>query len=152
MTSEKKEPAFPSVCAAGVLVMTREPSPHFLLMRHPDRWDLPKGHCDEGEDFLMAAKRELEEETGIAAEDCEFDPDFQFDLQYPVTYRDRPGQTFQKHVRYFLVFLPQVVKIELTEHEMSRWWPWSPPHQIQSQTIDPLLTAVAEHLAAKRSD
>ncbi|PHQ31797.1 bis(5'-nucleosyl)-tetraphosphatase [Rhodopirellula bahusiensis] len=165
MASEKKEPALPKVCAAGVLLLTRESSPHFLLMRHPDRWDLPKGHCDDGEDFLTAAKRELVEETGISGDDCEFDPDFQFDLHYPVTYRKQsgtyrkqpgtyrkqPDKTFQKHVRYFLAFLPQVVKIELTEHEMSRWWPWSPPHQIQSQTIDPLLAAVADHLSANQS-
>jgi len=151
MASGKKEPAPPTVCAAGVLLLTRESSPRFLLMRHPDRWDLPKGHCDEGEDFLTAAKRELVEETGIDAKVCEFDPDFQFDLHYPVTYRKQPDKTFQKHVRYFLAFLPQVVKIELTEHEMSRWWPWSPPHQIQSQTIDPLLAAVADHLSAKQS-
>ncbi|MCC9656386.1 bis(5'-nucleosyl)-tetraphosphatase [Rhodopirellula halodulae] len=136
----------PSVCAGGVLLLTEETTPHFLLMRHPDRWDLPKGHCDEGEDFLTAAKRELEEETGLRADQCRFDPDFHFDLHYPVTYRKHPGQTFQKHVRYFLAFVPQVVKIKPTEHELSRWWTWSPPHQIQTQTIDPLLAAVATHL------
>lgn len=151
MASAKKEPASPKLCAAGVLLLTREPSPHFLLMRHPDRWDLPKGHCDEGEDFLTAAKRELVEETGIAAADCEFDADFYFDLHYPVTYRKQPGKTFEKHVRYFLAFYPQVVKIKLSEHEMSRWWPWSPPHQIQTQTIDPLLAAVADHLSVSPS-
>jgi len=30
-------------------------------------WELPAGGCDEGEDFLHAAKRELTEETGISA-------------------------------------------------------------------------------------
>ncbi|MBI5389291.1 NUDIX domain-containing protein [Candidatus Woesearchaeota archaeon] len=28
-------------------------------------WSLPKGHIDEGEDALTAAKREIREETGI---------------------------------------------------------------------------------------
>lgn len=32
-------------------------------------WELPKGGCPEGESILSAAKRELEEETGLVAED-----------------------------------------------------------------------------------
>lgn len=38
--------------------------------RHPqgkEYWELPAGGCDEGEEFLHAAKRELAEETGISA-------------------------------------------------------------------------------------
>ena len=56
-------------------------------MRHPDRWDLPKGHCEPGESFLAAAIRETAEETGIAADAITIDRDFYFDLTYPVTYK-----------------------------------------------------------------
>jgi len=34
----------------------------------PDRWGLPGGHVEDGEDYEPAAYRELEEETGIHLE------------------------------------------------------------------------------------
>ena len=35
--------------SCGFLIMRGEPPREFLLMRHADRWDLPKGHVDPGE-------------------------------------------------------------------------------------------------------
>ncbi len=37
----------------------------FLLLDYGRYWDYAKGHVEEGEDDLRAARRELEEETGI---------------------------------------------------------------------------------------
>jgi 8-oxo-dGTP pyrophosphatase MutT (NUDIX family) len=135
------------VRAAGVLLLTETDPPQFLLMRHANRWDLPKGHCDGEETYLETAVRELQEETGITAEMCRFDEHFQFDLTYDVTYKSRPGEIFSKNVRYFLARLPETVKIKVTEHESFYWFDWSPPHQIQAQTVDPLLAAVAAYLS-----
>lgn len=135
------------VRAAGVLVLTRAEPMRFLLMRHSDRWDLPKGHCDGDETYMEAAIREMQEETGIAAGQCEFDPNFIFDLQYEVTYRKTPGKIFQKKIRYFLAWLPDVIMIEPTEHEGYDWFVWNPPHQIQTKTIDSLLASVDEYLS-----
>ena len=53
----------------GVLIVRGEPIDSFLLMRHATRWDLPKGHIDEGETEIQCALRELVEETGITADD-----------------------------------------------------------------------------------
>lgn len=36
-----------------------------VLIRRGERWDLPKGHREEGEDFAACAAREAEEETGV---------------------------------------------------------------------------------------
>ncbi len=55
------------VKSCGIIVFKRDPL-EFLLMRHPTRWDLPKGHVDPGETDLECALRELEEETGIGVD------------------------------------------------------------------------------------
>jgi len=36
-----------------------------VVNQNNDSWSLPKGHIDPGEDALMAAKREIEEESGV---------------------------------------------------------------------------------------
>jgi 8-oxo-dGTP pyrophosphatase MutT (NUDIX family) len=137
------------VRAAGVLLMTPQAETvEFLLMRHPDRWDLPKGRCEEGESFEETALRETEEETGIPRQAITLDPGFHFDLAYPVTYKKSRDQLFQKQVRYFLAYLETKPELELTEHESAEWFLWNPPHKIQSQSVDPLLAAVERYLAS----
>ena len=70
--------------AAGILVTRGQPVESFLLLRHRDRWDLPKGHLDAGETEIQCALRELEEETGIRASDIELDGKFQWSIEYDV--------------------------------------------------------------------
>lgn len=36
-----------------------------VMIRRNERWDLPKGHREEGESFSQCAAREAEEETGV---------------------------------------------------------------------------------------
>lgn len=130
------------VNAAGFLLFAREQPPKFLLMRHKNRWDLPKGHAEPGEDILTTALRETQEESGVPAKDIEVDPDFQFIIEYCVNGVRRG--TYEKRVTYFIGYLPKTRDIELTEHSDYRWWNW-PTEAIQSQTIDPLLNAAKIH-------
>lgn len=39
-----------------------------VMIRRNERWDLPKGHREEGEDYATCAAREAEEETGVEVE------------------------------------------------------------------------------------
>jgi dATP pyrophosphohydrolase len=39
--------------------------------KRPLQWDVPGGHVDDGEDFTLAAVREVVEETGIVVERSE---------------------------------------------------------------------------------
>ncbi len=139
----------PGKRAAGILIFTRQKPKRFLLMRHPKRWDLPKGHCESGESDVQTALRETEEETGFPADSIRLDDAFRFELTYPVQYKRHGDQVFEKTVVYLLGDIESESAPELTEHSDFQWFDWNPPHQIQAQTIDPLLAAVAEHWLSK---
>ncbi|MEQ8785275.1 MAG: NUDIX domain-containing protein [Pirellulaceae bacterium] len=133
------------IMSCGVLVYRGQPPDSFLLMRHVNRWDLPKGHVDPGETELACALRELREETGISPGDLALDPDFRFAMQYPVRPKRFGGREMLKTLVVFLGRLTCDVEITPTEHPDYQWFPWRPPHAIQENTINPLLAAVEEH-------
>ena len=117
----------------------------FLLMRHKARWDLPKGHVDPGETQMECALRELEEETAIKFDDITIDPEFRFSHQYEVRYSRNDYRPQQKELVIYLAMLDNPVELVITEHLGYEWIEWNPPHQIQDQTIDPVLAQVDEH-------
>lgn len=135
----------PELKSCGFLIVRGDPIREFLLMRHADRWDLPKGHVDPGENERECAWRELVEETGITAADIEPIDGFRFTHCYQVRGK-RDGKLHDKTLVIFLGRLINDVPIQPTEHIDYRWFPWNPPHRIQTMTIDPLLASVAAFL------
>jgi 8-oxo-dGTP pyrophosphatase MutT (NUDIX family) len=135
--------------SCGFLIVRGEPIESFLLMVHPDRLDIPKGHVDQGEDDLQCALRELQEETGIGAEDIQVVPGFRFSARYTVCNERSGYQPMEKTLVVFLGRLLRNVSIAPTEHLAFRWIPWSPPHHLQAQTIDPLLAALGRFLESR---
>jgi len=133
--------------SCGVLVVRGDPIEEFLLMQHSNRLDLPKGHVDPGESDVECALRELEEETGITADDIDLDPDFQFENRYMVRYKRFGDQDVEKTLVIFLGRLQREVEMKVSEHESHKWMKWNPPHKIQRETIDPLLAQLEEYLA-----
>ena len=131
--------------SCGFLIVRGDPIREFLLMRHADRWDLPKGHVDARETEMECALRELREETGINAADIKVIESFRYSTQYPVRGK-HDGRMYDKTLVVFLARLNRDVPIEITEHRGYQWFPWNPPHKIQERTIDPLLAAVAQVL------
>ncbi|MFO0913310.1 MAG: NUDIX domain-containing protein [Pirellulales bacterium] len=129
----------PTLKACGFLIVRGSPVESFLLMRHADRWDLPKGHMEPGETEMECALRELEEETGIQPDDIEIVPGFRFTIRYTVQSLRTGHQPREKTVVIFLARLLTDIDLQPTEHLGGEWFPWAPPHRIQQRTIDPLL-------------
>lgn len=136
------------VKSCGVLVMREAPRPSFLLMRHADRYDLPKGHIEAGECELDCALRELVEETAIAREDVDIDPAFRYEETYYPRYARFGGAVVEKTLVIFLGRLRRERAIVPREHAGYAWVDWSPPHSIQERTIDPLLRRLERYLAS----
>ncbi|MDP6444547.1 MAG: NUDIX domain-containing protein [Pirellulaceae bacterium] len=137
--------ATPEVRSCGFLIFDSPARREFLLMRHADRFDLPKGHVDGDETEMECALRELDEETGYLRQEIEIDPDFRFTLEYEI-FSKRLRRRAVKELVVFLAHLRQRRDPVCTEHAGFEWRAWSPPHAIQANTIDPLLAAAADHL------
>lgn len=111
-------------------------------MKHSDRYDLPKGHIELGESDLECALREMNEETGIAIDAVQVEPGFEYrSTYYPQSARYN-NEMIEKTLIIFLGWVDSPTVTTSTEHLGYEWIDWQPPHQIQTQTIDPLLTAV----------
>lgn len=125
--------------------MTNAEPRSFLLMKHADRWDLPKGHVDPGETDLECALREFEEETGVDRSAIALVEGFCYEeVYYPI--HKKTGERTHKTLVIFLATIDDRVAITATEHLGHEWFDWRPPHAIQANTMDPLLAAVAAHL------
>lgn len=61
---EKFKKEIPLVVAAGGKVVHNDSGKVLFIYRN-DKWDLPKGKLDKGEEIEDAAIREIEEETGV---------------------------------------------------------------------------------------
>lgn len=133
--------------SCGVIVMQAHPQMSFLLLCYPDRYDLPKGHIEPGEDDLACALRELSEETGIHADDIDIEAGFRFTDIYQTRYKRFPGEKIEKTLVIFLGFLKQEVKVKLNGHSGYLWVEWNPPHNIQERTINPLLKELQGYFA-----
>ncbi len=105
--------------SAGVVVVRETPEgTRYLLLRAYRHWDFPKGMVEPGETPLDAAKREVEEETGLAGLEFRWGEDF----------RETPPYARGKVARYYLactereeVRLAANPQTGIHEHMEYRW-------------------------------
>ena len=103
-----------------------------LMLRAFRHWDFPKGLCEEGEEPMQAAIRELREETGIEY------PDFDWGDRFIETGPYGRGKT----ARYYLAKTDQEnVIMGLSpetgepEHQEWRWVSFDEAHDLTSPRV-----------------
>ena len=115
----------------SVLVVIHTPALDVLLLeraRHPGFWQSVTGSQEDDESLLETARREVREETGIAAAACDFS-DWQLTNRYEIfaewRYRYAPGIT-QNTEHVFSLCLPEKAPVAIApeEHLAWRWLPW----------------------------
>ena len=115
----------------SVLVVIHTPTLDVLLLeraRHPGFWQSVTGSQEGDEALLETARREVVEETGIAA-DAEQFVDWQLTNRYEIfaewRHRYAPGVTENtEHVFSLCVPEPCPILLAADEHLAYRWLPW----------------------------
>jgi ADP-ribose pyrophosphatase YjhB (NUDIX family) len=114
-----------TVSAGGVVI--NKNGDVLVVSQQGTSWSLPKGHVNKGEDFLVAAKREVEEESGIN------------DLQRvkELGSYERPGLDAPTEIKTIHMFLFKTDQMDLKpldpENPEARW--------IKIDDVEKLLTA-----------
>ncbi|MDH4273561.1 MAG: NUDIX domain-containing protein [Gammaproteobacteria bacterium] len=130
--------------SAGVIVVRWEVNDwKFLLLRAYQHWDFPKGMVEKGEDPLVGAKREVEEETTLN--------DLNFRWGYE--YRETPPYGRGKIARYYIattltqeISLPISEELGHPEHEEYCWVDYVQAVELVSERVKPILAWAHEIL------
>ena len=91
-----------------------------IATQYGNRWQLPKGHLEEGETSRQAAEREVHEETGVRGKAGELLGQIEF------TFRSRTGLRILKKVDYYLLAFEEGSARDYDRQEVSeaRWFGW----------------------------
>lgn len=127
--------------SAGIVPVRKTASGYIFLMLRSfgTFWDFPKGHVENGETYLEAAKREALEEASLASGDLLF----AWGKDYYVT---EPFKRGTKVTAYFLaatqrlhVELPVNEELGKPEHDAYRWLTYEEAQKLTNKRIGGVL-------------
>lgn len=107
--------------SAGGVILNRN-GDVLVVNQRGKSWSLPKGHIEDGEDALAAARREIEEESGVTQLDL---------VQELGTYErhklNRHGQNDESELKRITMFLFKTEELDLAPKDPhnpeARWVP-----------------------------
>lgn len=102
--------------AAGIVIYRVVDNIPEVLLLYNGRWSPPKGGVDAGESFIVAAKRETLEESGLQDDDYNLITPYQFSIQF--THGDK-----SKQIMMFLAEVkdPNHIITISSEHSKFKW-------------------------------
>jgi len=105
-----------------------------------DKWQMPQGGVDEGEDYITAMKRELKEETGIENIKIikEIEKIYQYELPKDLVGIIWKGKYRGQKQKWFITrFLGEEKEINLnTKHAEFIDWKWIEPKFLPEVIVD----------------
>jgi putative (di)nucleoside polyphosphate hydrolase len=143
---------------AGVGAVVLEPNGRVLLLERsdvPGSWQFPQGGLDDGETPLQAARREVEEETGIPARTLRLlgqHPDL---LAYELPAGNQSPRTGMGQVQYWFYFETRAVHVPFDhlppgEFRAARWSTMARAVSGAAPFRAPLYEKLARHLRTLR--
>lgn len=123
-----------SVLSAGVIPVRGD---RVLILRVYRYWDFPKGLVEKGEDPIATARRELNEEAGIAEVDLTGE------------YRETPPYGREKKIARYYLGLVETEAVTLSrEHHGFKWATFAEARELLGPRLRPILRWASEQIAA----
>ena len=99
----------------GIIPARKDGGKYYFLLVHrlEGFWELPKGHAEDNENDLEAARREFSEETGLI--NIKILKEKTFENTY---FYKRGGETVYKTVKYYLGLVPAGEEVRIQKEEM----------------------------------
>ena len=136
------EQKLPLRAGVGIIVLNKQ-NKVFVGKRKDnpgDKWQMPQGGVDQGEDYITAMKRELLEETGIKNIEIikEIEKIYQYELPQNLVGIIWKGKYRGQKQKWFITrFLGKEKEINLnTKHAEFIDWKWIQPNLLPEVIVD----------------
>jgi 8-oxo-dGTP pyrophosphatase MutT (NUDIX family) len=114
----------------------------WLMLRAYHNWDFPKGEVELGEDPLAAARREVKEETTLAA----LSMPWGYDYRETAPYRGKVARYYLAEAPNGEVSLPVSAELGRPEHHEFRWLDLQQAKALAPARLQPILAWAAERI------